>query len=157
MLTPSTTQDEAVCTCEKWQTVKGYRAFLRRKKVRMGRITPMNTPEKTVVATVDACFDTGPESGANLEVKVEDDTVNDASDEEVPREVETGECSNKLESEGAAGSSGGGGEPAGQESDPYFYTKLDNFTSEIYKIELQNLPNPKKISYKVQLFRSPSS
>lgn len=33
------------------------------------------------------------------------------------------------------------------ESDPYFYTKRDEFTSEIYKIELQNLP--KKCGYKV--------
>ncbi|XP_074636247.1 tRNA (uracil-5-)-methyltransferase homolog A-like isoform X1 [Acropora palmata] len=32
------------------------------------------------------------------------------------------------------------------ESDPYFYTKRDEFTSEIYKIELQNLP--KKCGYK---------
>ena len=34
------------------------------------------------------------------------------------------------------------------ESDPYFYTKRDEFTSEIYKIELQNLP--KKCGYKVR-------
>lgn len=36
------------------------------------------------------------------------------------------------------------------ESDPYFYTKRDEFTSEIYKIELQNLP--KKCGYKVRYF-----
>lgn len=36
------------------------------------------------------------------------------------------------------------------ESDPYFYTKRDEFTSEIYKIELQNLP--KKCGYKVSDF-----
>lgn len=36
------------------------------------------------------------------------------------------------------------------ESDPYFYTKRDEFTSEIYKIELQNLP--KKCGYKVSYF-----
>ena len=35
------------------------------------------------------------------------------------------------------------------ESDPYFYTKRDEFTSEIYKIELQNLP--KKCGYKVKI------
>ena len=42
-------------------------------------------------------------------------------------------------------------EPDGEamESDPYFYTKLDEFTSEIYKIELQNLPHSRKIGYKV--------
>ena len=33
------------------------------------------------------------------------------------------------------------------ESDPYFYIKRDEFTSEIYKIELQNLP--RKCGYKV--------
>ena len=36
------------------------------------------------------------------------------------------------------------------ESDPYFYTKRDEFTSEIYKIELQNLP--KKCGYKVRTY-----
>ena len=40
------------------------------------------------------------------------------------------------------------------ESDPYFYTKRDEFTSEIYKIELQNLP--KKCGYKVKM-RPPSN
>ncbi|KFM57779.1 hypothetical protein X975_06315, partial [Stegodyphus mimosarum] len=32
-------------------------------------------------------------------------------------------------------------ETKGEEHDPYSYTKLNDFTSEIYKIELLNLPN----------------
>ena len=55
---------------------------------------------------------------ANTEEKDEDGAINDEPDEEEA------------------------------ESDPYFYTKRDEFTSEIYKIELQNLP--KKCGYKVR-------
>lgn len=51
---------------------------------------------------------------------------------------------NVDESETLSVATNNDGEPKEQEStthDPYSYTKLNDFTSEIYKIEINNLPN----------------
>ena len=64
-------------------------------------------------------------------------------DEEMAEDNETDKGEEKVEE--AAANDDPDEEEA--ESDPYFYTKRDEFTSEIYKIELQNLP--KKCGYKV--------
>lgn len=80
-------------------------------------------------------------SGIGIVMKLHEEEIEDNCDEEVTEKGELG----KDEEEGAVND-----EPDEEEaeSDPYFYTKRDEFTSEIYKIELQNLP--KKCGYKVR-------
>lgn len=66
-------------------------------------------------------------------------------EEELEEAVNVEEKAEERDEEDVAGNDEPDEEEA--ESDPYFYTKRDEFTSEIYKIELQNLP--KKCGYKV--------
>ena len=66
-------------------------------------------------------------------------------EEELDEVVNVEEKAEERDEEDVAGNDEPDEEEA--ESDPYFYTKRDEFTSEIYKIELQNLP--KKCGYKV--------
>ena len=81
----------------------------------------------------------GENSGLGIVMKINDEELEEATVEAEEKAAE------EKDEEDVAGNDEPDEEEA--ESDPYFYTKRDEFTSEIYKIELQNLP--KKCGYKV--------
>jgi len=81
----------------------------------------------------------GENSGLDVVMKLhEEELEEDKDDRDKDKDDEDGARNDEPDEEEA-------------ESDPYFYTKRDEFTSEIYKIELQNLP--KKCGYKVGKLR----
>ena len=81
-------------------------------------------------------------------------SISEASDVAAKMQEESSLGDDKVNEEGDKDDGKDGEEVANDEpdeeeieSDPYFYIKRDEFTSEIYKIELQNLP--RKCGYKV--------
>ena len=119
-------------------------------KIEQEKMTSIDKPGEENENIVETHKEEQVKQNVNIECEIAD-TKNSSAEEEIENDNKNELCENECQITQCIDNLSSEGSSASHVFDPYSYLKREEFTTEIYKIEINNLP--KRLGYSVSLLQ----